>query len=483
MTTSSINRIVIGESFGHHDGAVSIIHDAAQHEHALWTWSEHTERFTGIKHDKRRHPEHNVHNAKHFKVERAFYERPMVANARRWLNCEKLGPRPLVDHYIEHHWAHAASAYYTRPWDDSIEPVCVVIDAIGEWDTASIWFKKQKVWSLPYPKSLGLFYAAVTQACGFVPNRDEHLVMALSAYGDYQPDLEDFFLKIWDSNLHKGFTEADLDTIRMHYSREDIARAGQYVLTKQILLIMDRAKHYSNHLCYSGGVALNCVANSAIMKTGMFDDIWIFPNPGDAGASFGAAAAVVDKRIKFYDNFKGHFAQRKVAADSYSTNRIAVMVNELMSTGVVGISNGCGEFGPRALGNRSFIGVGQKGAAKIREIKGRPVWSPLAPAILEENFDEYFIGPKNAHMSFVAQAKTKTLDAYPEIVHRDYTARVQCVPDTGTQLRKILERLDELHGIKMVINTSLNMRHRPMPSKRLSKLDEIDLLRYDVKVF
>jgi carbamoyltransferase len=457
MTLST--KIIIGQAHGFHDASCSIIDTNGN-----ILFAEQSERKTGIKHDKSPYEIPEIFNYDNITV---FYEKPILRQLRQFISGENI--RKITknyDYYIEHHWAHAASSYYTRPWKE--EPVCVVIDSIGEFDTASIWYKKRKVWSLKYPCSLGLFYSSITKYLGMIPNRDEHLTMALASLSNYDNDLLTNMTDLIYSNLHKGFPDKIFDK----YDNITIASTAQKCLENEILKIMQRARKYSEYLCYSGGVALNCVANTKIHS--LFKDSWIFPNPGDAGASFGAALSVLDKHIKFEHNYLGTDIDRKINPKD--------VAKHLLKYGVCGIANGRGEFGPRALGNRSLIAdprgnVGEK----IYEIKTRNKWSPLAPIVLSECFDKYFEGPKNKYMSYVCKVKNST-DHLKMIKHVDDTARVQVIyPDSPSIIRKILEEWYELTACPILINTSLNNKGKPV----VNNIEEINIFEKnnDIKVF
>ena len=310
--------IITGISHGFHDAAITTIRDGEI------LFGCHSERISRKKNDKTLHPDLELQG------KTVFYEKPFWKNTRRLYAGQSWKKRPKYDHYVWHHWSHAAAAYYTRPFTE--EPVCVIIDAIGEWDTASIWFKKKKVWSLKYPKSLGLFYSAVTKACGLKPNEDEYITMGMAAYGDIKYRLDPY------DNYHKG--------IKTKFpNNHDLAASAQSRLEHEIEVIMRKAQHYSDYLCYGGGVALNCVANTKIYP--MFKKIWIMPNPGDAGSSLGAAAAYYDKPLNWQGPYIGTNIDREL-----NPRHIAEYLDAFE---ICGVANGKAEFGPRALGNRSLL--------------------------------------------------------------------------------------------------------------------------------
>lgn len=413
---------ITGISEGFHDAAICKIQDGEI------LYASHSERHSRIKNDRNLHPSFTVEGVS------VFYEKPFLKNLRRLYGGQRWKKRKSYDHYVNHHWSHAAASYYTRPFDE--EPVCVIIDAIGEWDTASIWWKKRKVWSLKYPKSLGLFYSAITQACGLKPNEDEYITMGMAAYGEPIYKIDPY------KNYHKG--------IRIKGRSEDLAASAQKIIEDEIISIMRIARKYSNHLCYGGGVALNCVVNSKIYH--MFDKMWIFPNPGDSGSSLGAAASYYGKRLNWVDPYLGTNIERKI-----NPKQVARF---LYDKSICGVANGRAEFGPRALGNRSLLADPRINIKDtVNEIKQRQKFRPFAPAILEEYADKYFTGPMNEYMQYVANANHD----FNSVTHIDGTARVQVVKkDCNSVIRKILEEWYELTRCPMLLNTSLNIKGMPM---------------------
>lgn len=434
--------IITGLSHGFHDAAAARISDSGTIYHAV-----HSERYSKVKFDKNLHDYDTIGKT-------VFYERPFAKNIRRLYAGQSWKPRPKYDAYIDHHWSHAAAAYYTRPWPE--EPVCVVVDAIGEWDTCSIWYKKKKVWSTRYPKSLGLFYSAVTKAVGLKPGHDEYILMGMAAYGTPTYDLNPW------GHYHKGYP-------RSFISAEDAAASAQWHIETELLDIMREARNYSNYLCYGGGVALNCVANSLIHP--LFKKMWIFPNPGDAGSSLGAAAAYIDKKLDYKDPYLGYDIKRKINVND--------VVKYLLKHSICGIANGRAEFGPRALGNRSLIADPRCDIKDtVNSIKKRQKFRPFAPAILDEFASDYFEGPMNEYMQFVAKAKHD----YKSVTHVDGSARVQVVKkDCKSIIRPLLEEWYDQTGCPMLLNTSLNIKGQPMVN------DEKDAAMfekmYKVKVF
>ena len=273
-------------------------------------------------------------------------------------------------------------------------------------------------------------------------------------------------------NLHIGVDETFIDSD----DTMSIERSAQGLVENLIYNIMRRAKDFgwSNNLVYMGGVALNCSANRNLGD--YFDNIWIMPNPGDAGSSLGAAALAYGKRLNWTNAYLG-----TDIAGPYPHNAI---LDALVTDGICGVASGRAEFGPRALGNRSLLADprGSDIKDRVNEIKRRQKFRPFAPVILEELAGEYFDMPKgfesNPYMQAVAHCKHP--DLYPAIVHGDGTSRVQTVPKDGSGIRELLERWYVLTGCPMLLNTSLNIRGEPMVNDR-SDADRFEQL-YGVKV-
>lgn len=250
--------------------------------------------FNGL---KQGHPEHIY-----------WYERPWLkklrqAQAGQWSRVFDLSvlPRKFVDGlgfkqvpitYTPHHASHAAAGYYTSPFDHC---AVVVLDAIGEFECASIWEGKNgelnKVWSRSYPNSLGLFYSAFTDLIGLTPIQDEYKLQQLADDGDrnfYYDEVKDYFNGVCSLkyNLHKGVTNWPHTVYDIN--RSSIAAAVQRVFEEQVSLVMTAAKSIikSNNLVYMGGCAMNSKANELFQNN--WQNIWSLPNPGDPSSSIGA---------------------------------------------------------------------------------------------------------------------------------------------------------------------------------------------------
>ncbi len=258
----------------------------------------------------------------------------------------------------------------------------------------------------------------------------------------------------------------------------DIAASTQAVVEKLIDEVMARAKKLgkSNNLVYQGVVALNCLYNRNLGK--WWADVWILPNPGDWGSSLGAAAKVYGKHVRWSHPYLGTNIEGDYPVDD--------LLNELSTNKIVGVASGKAEFGPRALGNRTLTsdprGPGVKD--KMNEIKNRQKFRPFAPMIMEEDVHEFFTMPTNVQQSPYMQfvAKCNFPKDFPAIVHVDGTSRVQTVnkiqhPD----LYELLASFKAETGCPMLVNTSLNIKGKPMVN---DEQDAIDFSKhYDVKVF
>ena len=395
---------------------------------------------------------------------------------KRWIGDRKI-------QYVQHHESHASAGYYTSQFD---EACIVVIDAIGEWETMTIWYgnddKLEKRWSVKYPNSLGLFYSSMTQRLGLKPQEDEYILMGMDAWGNRDERIKN---RIYDDlvknniNLHRGCKWWDLDFYPDNDSEQwkfDIASNTQWVAEDEIMKVMSLAKQVvpeSRNLVFMGGVALNCVANEKVAKE--WDDVWIMPNPGDAGSSLGCAARVYGRKINWIHTFLGTNIK-----GSYPVRRASDL---LLKNKLIGIANGRAEFGPRALGNRSLIADPRGNDIKDRMnvIKKRQKFRPFAPSILEEHAHEIFELPvkRASYMQFTA--KCKSPDLYPAICHVDGTSRVQTINRKENRgYYDMIKRFYKRTGCPMVLNTSLNIKGQPIVN---TKQDGKDFEKhYGVKV-
>jgi len=444
---------VLGVSEGFHDAGVCLLKNDRIH------FASHSERHSQKKGDKWIHPTQLPKSKINKPDIIAYYEKPFRKNLRRLYAGQKWqSPRKKYDMYFGHHECHAAAGYYTSSFD---ECNVLVIDAIGEWDTVSIWKctydnKMKKIMTWKYPHSLGLLYSAITQRIGLKPNEDEYITMGMAAFGEPKYNLED---QLWRNN-HRGVGD-----IFPKARSEDLAASIQDLYERELLKLVELCPH--ENLVIMGGCALNCVANSKIKNK----NIWIMPSPGDAGSALGAAALVLKRKLKWRNPYLGTFIGKGVNPKK--------VVEELLNNKVCGVANGRAEFGPRALGNRSLLGDPRYDIKDtINDIKRRQKFRPFAPAILEEYADEYFEGPMNEYMQFVAKAKHD----YSSVTHVDGTARVQLVKkDCSSIIRLILEEWYDETGCPMLLNTSLNIKGMPIVDTWNDAMEFSKL--YNVQVF
>ena len=387
----------------------------------------------------------------------------------KWnINC------PIV--YNDHHHSHAAAGYFTSKFDESC---VVVIDSIGEFDTVSIWKatenKLKKVWSKKYPYSIGLFYSAMTQAVGLKPNEEEYILMGMAAFGDRNKKKNHIKHLFETTNFHKG-----IGAWPENESYVEVAAATQFVYEEILIDILKHAKELvpSDNLVLMGGCALNCVANSLIGS--IFSNIWIYPNPGDAGSAIGAVLANKPE-WRIYTDWSNNFLGYDMGQKSSDYD----IVDYLLKNKICGVARGKAEFGPRALGNRSLIADprGSEIKEKVNEIKQREQFRPFAPMILEEHVHNYFDMPTGWNTSPFMQvvAKCKSPQSFPGIVHVDGTSRVQTVGKHSGGLRKLLEQWYAKTNCPMLLNTSLNIKGQPMVNT-ITDAKDFEL-QHSVKVF
>ena len=484
---------ILGISAGFHDAGISLISDGEI------VFAGHAERYSKIKHDSEINREILTDCFTHRGIPDriAYYERPWLKKTRQLYagqykdlfdtsiqdKIRKIWPnKNLPDiEYHGHHKSHAAAGFQTSPYDRA---TVVVIDAIGEWDTASIWHaeyingkaKYKKLWSQKYPHSLGLFYSAMTKRAGLKPLDEEYILMGMAAYATYDANMYGDFLEHahdlkFRQNLHVG-----CDEYHPGMTDFEIAASAQYTLEQCLHHVMLRAEELdkTGNLVYMGGVALNCKANDLIGA--YFRNIWIMPNPGDCGSSLGAAALSYGKKLNWQNAYLG--------TDIPGPYPVKDLISELLTNKIVGVASGRAEFGPRALGNRSLL-ADPRGAdikEKVNAIKQRQQFRPFAPVILEEVCKEYFDmpsgWPNSRYMQTVAYCRYP--DQFPAIIHADRTSRVQTVAADGSGIRQLLEAWFEWTGCPMLLNTSLNIRGEPMVNDR-ADADRFEKL-YGVRV-
>ena len=506
---------ILGLSFQFHDAAATVIEDGEI------LYASHSERYSKEKNDPFLNHEMIADCLKFGKPDIiALHEKSWAKKLRNiyagnwralteptmesWIKefFPELAGIPIKSHW--HHETHAAAGVLTSKFDNC---AVMVIDAIGEFDTASIWHWKEgtlkKVHSVKFPSSLGLFYSAMTAHVGLKPMEDEYVLMGMAAYGKpiYQVAMEEEFFVDPDceepdrsvamkKNLQKGLPKSYLGRDRCalldqwgHHSLDyDIAASAQAVVEKRIFEYARHAliKTKSDNLVFMGGVALNCVANSKLFA--LFSNVHIMPNPGDAGSSLGAAALHYYNQTGNKINWTGAYLGNNIEG----TYPIKKSLKSLLAGEIFGIANGKAEFGPRALGNRTLCADprGDKIKDAVNKIKRRQEFRPFAPIILQEHVHDYFDMPGHVsdapYMQYVA--KCKKPKEFPAIVHADGTSRVQTVNmNQHPDLYKLMTQFYNETGCPMVLNTSLNIKGMPIVNDEKDAADFEE--KYNVPVY
>ena len=481
--------ITWGISANSHDAALAVFTDEGLE------FASHSERFSGIKND----PDLNKELIDYAKKwgqpdELIWYERPLVKTLRQFRAGQGIRLRennirnylrsyglhaPIK--YTSHHLSHAAAGYYTSPFNQA---TVVCIDSIGEFDTLTVWNgsgnKLKKIYSQKFPHSIGLWYSAMTQRIGLKANEDEYILMGMAAYGDsrvYRHQImHDFFesktLPIkFKHNLHRGCNWWRPELNDDH--NFNIAAGTQWVYETILdnILLWCKQNGNSDNLVLMGGCALNCSANHLAYK--YFKDVWIMPNPGDAGSSIGAVLAHKKQHMPMDHAYLGYNIEGDYPVEE--------AISELKKTGIVGVANGRAEFGPRAFGNRSLLADprGRDIKSRVNDIKKRQQFRPFAPVVLAEHASKNFKGHYNNYMQFTSKCKHPFL--YPAITHVDGTSRVQTVEADGSGIRRLLEAWYEATGCPMLLNTSLNIKGKPIVNN-LTDAQEFAIM-YNIKVF
>ena len=345
-------------------------------------------------------------------------------------------------YFSEHHYSHAASAFYPSPFKSA---VILTLDGVGEWATTTLAKGDEQnleiLKEIHFPHSIGLLYSAFTYYTGFKVNSGEYKVMGLAPYGEpkfknlildklidlkedgtFRLNMEYFDyatgLKMINNKFSKLFGQParNLDKDLLTQFHMDIASSIQTV-TEEVILRLTKSisKEYgSKNLCMSGGVALNCVANGKILKEKIFENIWIQPAAGDAGGALGAALALWYKELKnkrsespkdemqgsylgpSFDDFEIENDLKRLGAKytKFSENDILkIAAEELSKEKTIGWFQGRMEFGPRALGARSIIADPRSNKMQKNlnlKVKFRESFRPFAPSIIREDVSKWF---------------------------------------------------------------------------------------------
>jgi carbamoyltransferase len=406
--------------------------------------------------------------------------------------------------FVEHHLAHAISAYSFSGFDDA---AVLVLDGRGAWEASSLWHGRngrlEHVWTIPWPNSLGLFYAQFTDYLGFQPYSDEWKVMGLAPYGEPGINLRDFIVP--DDNPYKVSTRLLLDdkpsplagiTARLGPQREaeseidpkhkNIAFAVQDACEEAMMTLARAAvaKTDSRNTCLAGGVALNSKANGKILSSGIVDRIFVQPAAGDDGVCLGAALAPyldgggklpMHKMRHAYLGAENSDAEIEKALTTYKlrATRVAdpaAAAAEMLANGkILGWVQGRMEFGPRALGARSILADPRDPEmnAKVNNaVKFREWWRPFAPSMLAEAAGEYIESATDSpFMILTAQVKPEKRSVIPSVTHVDGSTRPQTVErDVNPLYWRLIREFGNRTGVPVVMNTSFNLRGEPIVS-------------------
>jgi len=397
---------------------------------------------------------------------------------------------------IDHHYAHALSAYPVSGFD---EATVVVIDGRGAWEATSIWHGKGRelrlVEMVRWPNSIGLFYAQFTWWLGFEKFQDEWKVMGLAPYGGPGIDLSGF-ISVSDGHysVNARLLLDDLSRIETALGparkpdeplldrHRDVAWAVQNACERAELAVIKRAVSLtgSRNLCLAGGVALNSKANGLILSERLVDRIFIQPAATDDGVAIGAAlAAPVAAGLRCGEMTKAYLGSqsgtneieallRTYKLDYETLDDPAETAAELLTEGkLIGWYQGREEFGPRALGNRSILADPRDVRNRDRvnnAVKFREDWRPFAPSVLEEAgaslFENYHTTP---FMTLTFQVKPEKKEDIAAAVHVDGSARVQSVTrDQNERYYDLIKSFAERTGVPAVLNTSFNLKGEPI---------------------
>jgi carbamoyltransferase len=382
--------------------------------------------------------------------------------------------------HVAHHVAHAASAYLQAPFG---ECAVMVLDGRGESTSALLGEARggrlRTLATQRLPHSLGLLYEELTAHLGFLRSSDEYKVMALAAYGAPTglPELRGRVRTTADG----GFRVDRPDFATLAADEADVAASVQARL-EEVLLELAGWLHDRTglgDLAMAGGVALNCVANSRLLREGPFRSIWVQPAAGDAGTALGAALTVAREGgddiepmtsaalgrgfsdVEIEDALVGAGLRFERPPDV-----AAAAARVLAEDGLVAWFQGRSEWGPRALGHRSLLAnPGRAGTTdRLNAVKGRERFRPVAPMVPLERAAEVFDGPvPSPYMLFTHRVRTGWRERIPAALHVDGTARVQTVDVRDEPLvHRVLSEVDRLTGCPVVINTSLNTAGRPI---------------------
>ena len=461
--------------------------------------------------------------------------------------------------FAEHHESHAASAFFPSPFD---EAAILTLDGVGEWSTATVGVGRGNqihlLQEMNFPHSLGMLYSAFTTYCGFRVNDGEYKLMGLAPYGEprFAEMIREHLIEIRDDGsfqLDMGFFRFGYSMAMVHASfgklfggppREetapieqrhaDLAASIQRVTEEVVCKIARHVRSVTGakKLCMAGGVALNCVANGELIREAIFEDVWIQPAAGDAGAALGAAwlvwhqllnqprqtgSSAVKRTTRFGPSFTSEtvadeMRQLKVPFQQASTQSdwVNQVADALVAGKVVGWFQGRMEFGPRALGGRSLLADPRDPGMQKRlnlAVKGRESFRPFAPIVRQSSVSDYFDVPEKFSSPFMLKTvkvlggddgKSPEIESegssdfgerlgqvrstIPAVTHVDRSARIQTVSEEDdVLLSQLLQAFEQRTGVAALVNTSFNVKDEPIVCTPQDALrcfleTEIDLL-------
>ena len=416
--------------------------------------------------------------------------------------------------HVDHHLAHAASAYLTSGWDECL---VIVIDGMGEAHGVTVYHARDRrlepLHRISAADSIGILYSVVTLHLGFDFNSDEYKIMGLAPYGDpgrFEPFFDSAVRLLGDGGweipplkLNHTRDERENHTATRRFlaehliasrdpegditpAHQDVAAALQACLDRAILHLGSHfgARTGLRRLAMAGGVALNTTANGRLLASGAFDEIYVQPAAADDGSALGAAlqrAALAHEIVNHRSPtpFYGPAHSDASAAETlrlYSdrievtplpdlTGACAVAADLITAGEVVAWYRGRMEFGPRALGHRSIFA--DPGRPDMRDrvnalVKMREAFRPFAPAVSLEQVDRWFDVPPGTELPYMTvnvNVRPEHRAGLPAITHVDGSARVQTVAShDNAEFHSLLRAVGERTGREMVLNTSFNVK-------------------------
>jgi carbamoyltransferase len=414
---------------------------------------------------------------------------------KRFQGARRNGSYNFQWHFVEHHLAHAASAFLPSPFE---EAAVMTLDGRGEQATTAYYHgqetRLEKLGQVDMPHSLGLLYERITEYLGFLHSSDEYKVMALASFG--RPVYLDQFSEILQLQENGQYTLQDPLDLEERFgpTRQkgdpieqrhfDIAHSLQVSLETSVLRIAEWLCEAtgSRNLCLAGGVALNCVMNARLRDRGPFERIWVQPAAGDAGTALGAALWIDVKergetpRVYQMDHaflgpgFNDDEIEQFLIWSKLPYRRLENVAEDtaeiLAEDRIIGWFQGRMEFGPRALGARSILAspIHPEMQERLNEIKDREDFRPVAPVVLEEEAQAWFInGEVSPYMLFVYDVQPDKAGHIPAVRHVDGTARIQTINREQNQAYyNLLQAFYRRTGVPVLVNTSFNTRGEPI---------------------